>query len=125
CDVRGYEVPADDGLGYEDLQWLGAHAVYRAPDAALSADLHLWTTDVCAFASGLSRALTQRGGEARFDTMEQQLWLVLALDPRGRAQVDGELRQMPGMGTWVHFQFTAGTTDVERLLMQTQETCRA
>jgi hypothetical protein len=125
CEAKGYaHDPSEGALGYEDLQWVAAHALYRSPDAALSAELFAWTTDFSAFAAGLRRALDQRGGEATFETLEGQLWFTVALDPLGRAQVDGELRQHPGQGTWIHFQFEAASSDVERLLLQTQGTCR-
>jgi hypothetical protein len=122
CEARGYEYPAEGELGYEDLQWLNAHALYRAPHASFAADLYLWTTDFTSFASRLSRVLTARGGEAVFETLEMQLRFTVALDPSGCAQVDGELRQHPEMGSRLHFQFEAATADVERLLAQTRET---
>ena len=125
CEARAYaHDPSEGALGYEDLQWIGAHALYRAPDAAMSADLFVWTTDFASFASGLRRALERRGGEATFDTVEGQLRFTVALDPMGRAQVDGELRRQPGDGTRLHFLFSSASGDVERLLFQTQETVR-
>ena len=125
CEAKGYaHDPSEGALGYEDLQWLVAHALYRAPDAALSADLYVWTTDFSSFAMGLRRALDRRGGEAAFETLEGQLRFTVALDPMGRAQVDGEVRQSSEMGARLHFQFGASTADVERLLLQTQETVR-
>ena len=127
CEARAYaHEPSEPDVGYDDLQWIVAHAFYRGQDAALAADLYLRTEDFLPFAAGLRGALTRRGGEADFDTLERQLHFTVALDPLGRAQVDGVLAQVTGtgIGTGIHFLFAAATLDVERLLHQTEETLR-
>jgi hypothetical protein len=127
CEARAYaHDPSEPGVGYDDLQWIVAHAFFRSPYASFAADLYLRTEDFLPFASGLRRALTRRGGEADFDTLERQLHFTVALDPLGRAQVDGELAQVGDgeIGSRLHFLFAAATLDVERLLHQTEETLR-
>ncbi len=113
-EVLGYErAPVGD---YHDDNWLRARITVFAGAFSGSYDAALLTDELVAFRDQLETVHRSLQGEAKFSTLEDQLWLRLSANGRGGIVVRGTATDVAGTGNRLEFQLELDQTHVQHTL---------
>ena len=109
--IHGYAY-APSGETYDD-NWLNADVTVFAGGFRGRFSAMFQTVELAAFRQQLLDLCQSLHGEARFDTLEQQLSLVLRGNGLGRIDVDGRAQDGVGIGNTLTFNFCLDQTQLE------------
>ena len=117
--VQGYERPPS-GEYYDD-NWLNVQVSVSAGGFKGRFHASFQTAELFGFRDQLSSLYNTLKGEAKFQTMETQLALVLTGDGRGRISLKGEAWDQPGIGNRLEFNLDLDQTHIGKTLSELNE----
>jgi hypothetical protein len=117
--VQGYERPASGE--YYDNNWLNVQVFVSAGGFKGAFRASFQTAELLGFRDQLSSLYNTLKGEAKFETMETQLALVLTGDGRGGISLKGEAWDQPGIGNRLEFSLDLDQTHVGKALSELNE----
>lgn len=94
-----------DSTDYWDGNWCNATIRAKLGGFQAKCDASLRTTDFAELLEGVKTLYVSLEHKAVFETMEEQLSLVMQGDDKGHITVSGTLLDQPGIGNALRFQF--------------------
>jgi hypothetical protein len=117
--VQRYERPPS-GEYYDD-NWVNVEVFVSAGGFTGRFSASFQTAELLSFRDQLSSLYSTLKGEAKFETMETQLTLVLTGDGRGGISLKGEAWDQPGIGNRLEFNLDLDQTHVGKAVSELNE----
>jgi hypothetical protein len=117
--VPRYEAPDRDDVA--DTKWLAANVALTRGSFNGAERLDLTTDDFLYFNEALTTALAATSGVAEFETLEQTLFIRVAITPAGHATVSARLRSLQYRETELACEFETDVTFLRRTEREIQE----
>lgn len=118
-EVQGYQhQPTGE---YYDNNWLSVQISILAGSFRGKIDASFLTVDFASFLPQLRLLHKTLQGCVEFMTMEEQLYLKLVGDGKGHIELEGELRDRPGVGNRLNFTLQFDQTQLKESISQLEQ----
>ena len=118
-EVQGYQYqPTGE---YYDDNWLSVQISILAGSFRGKINASFLTADFASFLSQLRLLHETLQGSAEFKTMEEQLYLKLIGDGKGHIELEGELKDRPGVSNQLNFTLQFDQTQLRESISQLEK----